>query len=251
MSSIEWTGKTWVPTVGCTKISRGCDNCYAQTMHNRLTSMGLEKYADGFGVVKPWPQNLNDPLKWKKPRRVFVNSMSDVFHKNIDLGYIQQIFDVMHRCPHHTFQVLTKRSRRLARVAHEIEWPENVWMGVSVEDADTMDRIDHLRSVPAHVRFLSLEPLLGPLPGLNLDGMDWVIAGGESGRGARPMEIGWVRDIRDRCLEEEVAFFFKQWGNYDEHGVRHRSKSGAGRLFDGREWNEYPDVVRLNVEEVA
>lgn len=240
-SSIEWTEATWNPTTGCDRISRGCDHCYALTLAKRLKAMGQARYQNdgdprtsgpGFGITLH-EEALNLPFTWKKPRTVFVNSMSDLFHARVPLDYVRQVFDVMERTPQHTYQILTKRARRLRRVADDLQWPPNVWIGVSVEDREVLDRIDELRQVPAAVRFLSCEPLLAPLNGLDLRGIDWVIAGGESGKGARQMDPEWVRDLRDQCISAGVAFFFKQWG-----GIRPKS---GGRLLDGRTWDQMPD----------
>lgn len=230
-SSIEWTEATWNPITGCTKISPGCKHCYAERMAMRLQAMGQPNYRNGF-VLTLQPQMLELPLKWKKPQTIFVNSMSDLFHKNVSVEYIQRVFDVMRRAHWHRFQVLTKRAERLAALDAEIDWPTNAWMGVSVENADYIDRIDALRSTHSCVKFLSIEPLLGPLPGLNLRGIDWVIVGGESGAHARPVDPQWVTDLRDQCRAANVAFFFKQWGG--------KNKKKAGRLLDGRTWNEMP-----------
>lgn len=230
-SAIEWTETTWNPLTGCTKISPGCKHCYAERMSLRLQAMGQANYANGFKLTLH-EHMLEMPLRWKKPRVVFVNSMSDLFHKDSPEEFILRVFDVMRRASWHVFQVLTKRSERLLKLSPKIDWPDNVWMGVSVEQADYAFRIDHLRQTGAKVRFLSLEPLLGPLTALNLDGIHWVIAGGESGPGARPMEEAWVTDIRDQCLEADVSFFFKQWG-----GV---VKSRNGRSLEGRTWDQMP-----------
>lgn len=230
-SSIEWTEATWNPVTGCTKVSPGCKHCYAERMAKRLQAMGQPRYSDGFRLALQ--EDLVElPLRWKKPRLIFVNSMSDLFHEDVPASYIRQVFDVMGRADQHQFQVLTKRADRLAELAPTLPWPSNVWMGVSVETEAYRWRVDHLRSVPATVRFLSLEPLLGPLPGLSLDTIDWVIVGGESGPGARPMEAGWVRDIRERCQQAGVPFFFKQWGGW--------SKKRNGRELDGTTWDEMP-----------
>lgn len=243
-SAIEWTEATWNPTTGCDRVSAGCDNCYALTLARRLKAMGNPKYQNdgdqrtsgpGFGVTTH-PDALNIPYSWKRPRVVFVNSMSDLFHARVPLGFIKQVFDVMQVTPHHTYQVLTKRARRLERIADKLDWPSNVWMGVSVESADQYDRIRDLAEVPAAVRFLSCEPLLGPLPDLPLDGIDWVIAGGESGFSARPVDPEWIREIRDQCVAARTPFFFKQWG-----GIR--AKAG-GRELDGLTWDEMPDTSR-------
>ena len=231
-SRIEWTESTWNPVTGCTKISPGCANCYAERMAKRLHAMGQANYVNGFDVTMH-PHVLDKPLKWKKPQTVFVNSMSDLFHEDVPLDFIQQVFDVMRRADWHLFQILTKRSGRLADLALLIDWPENVWMGVTVESADYAGRIDDLRRVHAATRFLSLEPLLGPLPNLNLDGIDWVIVGAESGPGARPMAEAWATDLRDQCLQARVPFFFKQWGG--------KNKKKAGRMLDGQTWDQMPD----------
>jgi protein gp37 len=230
-SAIEWTKFSWNPVTGCTKVSPGCKHCYAETMARRLKAMGQPNYADGF-EVRIHEHMLDRPLQWRTPQMIFVNSMSDLFHEQVPLDYVHRVFDVMVKAHWHTFQVLTKRAERLEAVADELPWPANVWMGVSVENADYQHRVDHLRRTGAAVKFLSLEPLLGPLPDLNLDGIDWVIVGGESGRRARPMSEGWVLDIRDQCQRAGVAFFFKQWGG--------TNKKKAGRLLEGRTWDEMP-----------
>jgi protein gp37 len=239
-SSIEWTEATWNPTTGCDRVSPGCDNCYALTLSRRLKAMGNPKYqADGdprtsgpgFGVATH-PDAINITHSWKRPRVVFVNSMSDLFHARVPVAFIREVFEVMEETPHHTYQVLTKRARRLTRIAHTLPWPTNVWMGVSVESSSQYNRITDLAKVPAAVRFLSCEPLLGPLPDLPLHGIDWVIAGGESGPGARPVSPEWIRDVRDQCVAARTPFFFKQWG-----GIR--AKSG-GRELDGLTWDEMP-----------
>ena len=233
-SHIEWTDATWNPVTGCTKISPGCKHCYAERLAKRLQAMGQKNYRNGFAVTLQ-PQMLKMPLRWRSPKRIFVNSMSDLFHEDVPVDYIQEVFAVMQRADWHQYQVLTKRSERLLELNPRIEWVSQIWMGVSVENADYVHRIDHLRATTAHVKFLSLEPLLGPLRKLNLCGIDWVIAGGESGPGARPVDPKWVADIRDQCLDAGVAFFFKQWG-----GV-HKSK--AGRDLEGRTWDEMPDIL--------
>ena len=230
-SKIEWTETTWNPVSGCSKISAGCLNCYAERMAHRLKAMGNPNYRNGFDVTLH-PHLIDAPLKWRNPRLVFVNSMSDLFHEEVPLDFIQVVFSTMKSAHWHTFQVLTKRSERLLQLAPELNWPANVWMGVSVEDADVVDRIDHLRLVDTAVRFLSLEPLIGPLPDLDLRGIHWAIVGGESGPGARPMESDWVVDLRDQCRAADVAFFFKQWG-----GV---FKKRNGRALQGRTWDELP-----------
>lgn len=232
-TAIEWAESTWNPVTGCTKISQGCKLCYAERMSERLQAMGQRNYRNGFRLTLQ-PHMLELPLKWKRPQRIFVNSMSDLFHKDVPLSYIQQVFDVMRRAHWHRFQVLTKRADRLAELDPFLEWPANVWMGVSVENSDHVDRIDHLRSTRARVKFLSVEPLLGPLPDLNLRGIDWVIVGGESGPGARPVREEWILEIRDQCRQANVAFFFKQWGG--------QNKKKAGRLLEGRTWDEIPEA---------
>lgn len=230
-SAIEWTESTWNPLTGCNKISPGCKHCYAATMAKRLQAMGQQNYRNGFELTLQ-EHMLEVPLKWRKPQTIFVNSMSDLFHKEVPLEYIKRVFDVMNRADWHRYQVLTKRAERLEEVAKVLEWGAHIWMGVSVENNDYAYRIDHLLRTPAKVKFLSCEPLLGPLPGMNLAGIDWVIVGGESGIGARPMDAAWVTDIRDQCLHADVPFFFKQWG-----GV---NKKKTGRLLDGRHWDEMP-----------
>ncbi len=239
-SAIEWTQATWNPTTGCDRVSAGCDNCYAMSLARRLKAMGQPRYqrdgdprtsGPGFGV-SCHPEALSLPRTWKRPRLVFVNSMSDLFHAQVPLTFVQQVFDVMAVTPQHTYQVLTKRARRLRRVADELVWPGNVWMGVSVEDPSVLARVDELRAVPAAVRFLSCEPLLGPLSGIDLAGVDWVIAGGESGHNARPMDPAWVLELRDRCQATGVPFFFKQWGG--------RTPKAGGRELEGRTWDAMP-----------
>lgn len=230
-SSIEWTEATWNPVTGCSKISPGCRHCYAERMAKRLKAMGATRYADGFSL-RTHDDLLELPLKWRRPRLIFVNSMSDLFHKDVPLDFIQRAFDVMGRARQHTFQVLTKRADRVAEFAAALPWPDNVWMGVSVESSAYTSRVLELVKVPAATRFLSVEPLLGPIPELPLAGIHWVIVGGESGPGARAMPAEWVTDIRDQCQRAKVAFFFKQWG-----GV---NKKATGRTLDGRTWDELP-----------
>jgi protein gp37 len=295
-SAIEWTDTTWNPTTGCDRISAGCDNCYALTMAKRLKAMGSAKYqtdgdprtsGPGFGLAIH-PDSLNDPFTWSKPRKVFVNSMSDLFHARVPLDFVRQVFEVMAATPQHTYQVLTKRASRLPKVADKLDWPPNVWMGTSVESANELDRVDGLRAAPAAVRFLSCEPLIGPLGDVDLTGIGWVIAGGESGPGARPMHPDWARQIRNRCEAESVPFFFKQWGawapwlshpegeegpgdtfvnldgdtghvwfnedlgyptnctrNWGETSfiMSRVGKKQAGRVLDGRTWDEFPEPV--------
>lgn len=230
-SRIEWTESTWNPVTGCTKISAGCAHCYAERMAKRLLAMGQPNYRNGFEVTCH-PQALEMPLRWKKSKMIFVNSMSDLFHKKVPIRFIEEIFFTMNEARWHTFQILTKRADRLVQLSSRFKWTPNIWMGVTVENADHVDRIDCLREIPAAVRFLSLEPLLGPLTELNLTNIDWVIVGGESGPGARPMDPAWALDLRDQCLTAGVSFFFKQWG-----GVR---KKKAGRLLEKRTWDQMP-----------
>lgn len=230
-SSIEWTNSTWNPVTGCTKISPGCKNCYAERMASRLKEMGVAKYSQGF-LPTLHPDSLNIPLSWKKPQIIFVNSMSDLFLKEIPDEFIKNTFHVMNKAHWHTFQILTKRSERLADLSHGLNWTENIWMGVSVETRDYLYRIDDLRKTEAHIKFLSIEPLLGPIPDLDLKDIDWVIVGGESGYGARPMKEEWVLEILEQCQNANVPFFFKQWG-----GVQ---KKKAGRSLLGRTWDEMP-----------
>ncbi len=236
-SSIEWTESTWNPLTGCTKVSDGCKHCYAERMARRLKAMGQANYANGFKLTMH-PHVLEKPLLWKSPQMIFVNSMSDLFHPEVPASYIMQVFDTMRRAHWHTFQVLTKRAKRLPKLDPRIDWPPNVWIGVSVENEEVQWRIDCLRETHARTKFLSLEPLLGPLPNLNLEGIDWVIVGGESGPKARPMDQSWVSDIRDQCVAASVPFFFKQWG-----GVQ---KKRNGRLLDGRTWDELPKSCRIH-----
>jgi protein gp37 len=238
-STIEWTEATWNPLTGCAKISPGCKHCYAERMAIRLKAMGQANYANGFKLTLQ-EQALELPLQWRKPRTVFVNSMSDLFHKDVPTSFIHRVFDVMRKAYWHQFQVLTKRADRLELLSKELTWAANIWMGVSVENQDYTFRIDHLRQSTAHIKFLSLEPLLGPLSNLNLRGIDWVIVGGESGPGARPMKPEWVRDIRNQCHRAKVAFFFKQWG-----GV-HKSKTG--RELDNRTWDDLPLAKLKRIE---
>lgn len=230
-SKIEWTESTWNPLTGCTKISPGCKHCYAERMARRLKAMGQEKYKNGFRLTIH-ESVLEDPLHWKKPQMIFVNSMSDLFHEDVPVEFIQRAFEVMRQAHWHTFQVLTKRSERLLELDHQIEWPENVWMGVSVETQDYVYRIDHLRQTHARIKFLSIEPLLGPIPDLKLENIHWAIVGGESGPGARPLDRAWVTEIRDQCQRAKNPFFFKQWG-----GV---NKKKTGRILEGRTWDEIP-----------
>ncbi len=240
---IEWTESTWNPVTGCSKVSAGCKNCYAERMANRLRAMGSPRYADGF-AVSLHHDLIGAPKLWKAPRVIFVNSMSDLFHEDVPLDFIQQVFETMKLCPQHTFQILTKRSKRLVSLAPRLEWSPNVWMGVSVEDSRVVHRIQDLQRVPSAVRFLSLEPLIGPVGEMPLKGIDWAIVGGESGPRSRPIKIEWVREIYRQCRKEGTAFFFKQWG-----GVR---KDLTGRELGGKTYNEMPtpknpDVRRLEL----
>jgi len=239
-SAIEWTDATWNPTTGCDRVSSGCDNCYALTLAARLKGMGQAKYQNdgdprtsgpGFGLTVH-DDALDVPRMWRQPRFVFVNSMSDLFHAKVPLSFIRSVFDVMHETPRHTYQVLTKRPLRAARLANQLEWPPNLWFGTSVESADVLDRVYHLRDVPTAVRILSCEPLLGPLTGLRLDGIHWVIVGGESGFGFRPVRLECVTEIRDVCGKSRTPLFFKQWGG--------RTAKSGGRELDGRLWDEMP-----------
>ena len=230
-SRIEWTESTWNPLTGCTKISPGCKHCYAERMAKRLKAMGQPNYVNGFKMTMH-EHVIEKPLEWKTPQVIFVNSMSDLFHKDVPLEFIQRVFDTMKRAHWHQFQVLTKRSERLKELSPYLEWTDNIWMGVSVENEKYIYRIDDLRKTKAKIKFLSVEPLLGPIPKINLKGMNWVIVGGESGPGARPLEREWVIGVRDQCLKAKVPFFFKQWG-----GVQ---KKKAGRLLDGRTWDQMP-----------
>jgi protein gp37 len=233
-TTIEWTETTWNPVTGCSKISPGCLNCYAERMAKRLQAMGQPNYRDGF-AVRTHEHMLRLPYSWSKPRIVFVNSMGDLFHEEVTIEFIKRVFEVMQETPRHTYQLLTKRADRLSKLAPLLDWPDNVWMGVTVEDNERLGRVQKLRTVPATVRFLSIEPLLGPLPDLDLSGIHWAIVGGESGLGARPIDARWVVNIRDCCLESAVPFFFKQWG-----GVR---KKAAGRELENRVWNQMPAVT--------
>jgi protein gp37 len=230
-SAIEWTDATWNPFTGCTQVSPGCDHCYALTFAERFRGVPGHPYEQGFDF-RLWPQRLDLPLLWKKPRRIFVNSMSDLFHKDVPDAFVRSIFDTMLQADWHTYQILTKRPQRLARLGQSLPWPSHIWIGVSVETNDYAWRADYLRQVPAAVRFISAEPLLGPVDQLSLDGLHWVITGGESGAGHRQCDPAWVRDVRDRCVGEGVAYFHKQWGG--------RTPKAGGRILDGRTWDEQP-----------
>ncbi len=235
-SGIEWTESTWNPLTGCNKTSPGCKHCYAERMAKRLQAMGQPNYANGF-KLSMHEAILRKPLEWKTPQVIFVNSMSDLFHEKVPVDFIQKTFDVMRRAYWHQFQVLTKRAKRLAEISPQIDWPENVWMGVSVENQEYISRIDYLRRTGAKIKFLSLEPLLGPIRQIDLATINWVIVGGKSGPGARPVMQDWVTDIRDQCIAAHVPFFFKQWG-----GVQ---KKRAGRELEGRTWDEMPESIGL------
>ncbi len=237
-SPIEWTEATWNPVTGCNKISPGCKNCYAEVLSRRLKAMGQRNYVNGFKLTLQ-PHMLELPLNWKKPQMIFVNSMSDLFHKDVPTEYIQQVFEIMGKAHWHTFQVLTKRADRLAELSDVLNWSENIWMGVSVESRNYVHRIDDLRNTKAQTKFLSLEPLLSPLKNLDLKNIDWVIVGGESGHKARPMKEQWAIDIQRQCEEQDVSFFFKQWGAWGADGKK-RNKKANGRTLLGKEWNEKP-----------
>lgn len=239
---IEWTELTWNPTTGCNKVSQGCKFCYAEVMARRLKAMGLEKYRNGFELTLH-EDALKTPYTWKQPKIVFVNSMSDLFHKDIPLEFIQRVFKVMNDNPQHVFQVLTKRADVLLKYHKELEWSHNIWMGVSVEDSKSLSRINYLRRTRAKVKFLSCEPLIGPLTDLNLKKIDWVIVGGESGRRPRPMKPEWVFEIHNKCIKENVPFFFKQWGG--------TNKKKTGRVLKGRTYSEMPIVKHLLEDEYA
>lgn len=235
-SHIEWTEMTWNPTTGCNKISAGCKYCYAEVMARRLQAMGIDKYVNGFELALH-ENALDIPYSWKVPKIVFVNSMSDLFHKDVPFSFIERVFKVMNDNPQHVFQVLTKRSDILVKYSTKLKWGHNIWMGVSVENEKVMRRIDQLRQTNARVKFLSCEPLIGPLPNMNLEGIDWVIVGGESGRKPRPMNEEWVIDILDQCQQADVKFFFKQWGG--------TNKKKTGRVLRERTWDEMPDTFRM------
>lgn len=237
-STIEWTDATWNPVTGCTKITSGCDNCYAARFAERWRGIPDHPFENGFDLTLR-PERLAQPLDWRRPRMIFVNSMSDLFHKEVPWTFVDRVFDTMEKADWHVFQILTKRSslmRDYLKARYAQSAPEHIWLGVSVEDAKAKSRIEHLRQAPAGVRFLSIEPLLGPVGSMELEGIHWVIAGGESGPKARPMQIEWAREVRDQCTTQNVAFFFKQWGGF-------RPKSG-GRHLDGREWSEWPSQLQ-------
>jgi len=230
-SSIEWTESTWNPITGCTKISDGCKNCYAERMAKRLKAMGQTNYQYGFKLTLH-PHVMNLPLSWKNPQMVFVNSMSDLFHEEVPLDFIRQVFEIMRQAYWHQFQILTKRAERMFKLSNELDWPENVWMGVSVESQKYVDRIEMLRNTGAHIKFISFEPLIDEIEEFTLENIDWVIVGGESGPGARPIKKIWAQKIRDYCIQNRTPFFFKQWGGFN--------KKKSGRLLDGKLWQEMP-----------
>ncbi len=235
-SKIEWTEVTWNPTTGCNKVSDGCKNCYAEIFAQRLQAMGSRKYRNGFEFTIH-PDVIEEPKKWKKPKTIFVNSMSDLFHKDISLDILKKVFKTMNETPQHTYQVLTKRAERLEELASEFHWSDNIWMGVTVENEKVIGRIKHLKKTPAKIKFLSLEPLLGPLPKLNLKSIDWVIVGGESGRKARKVEEEWILDIKEQCEKAKVQFFFKQWGGMN--------KKANGRELQGKTYNGMPQMKKV------
>jgi len=230
-SKIEWTESSWNPVTGCTKISTGCKNCYAERMAHRLKAAGQNRYRNGFKLTLQ-KDLVGLPLRWKKPREIFVGSMTDLFHKDVPLEYLKQIFETMSKANWHIFQILTKRADRLAELAEHLPWPENVWMGVTVESSKEVDRISKLQQIPAAVKFLSMEPLLGPIQQFPCDGIDWIIVGGESGPRSRPIEKRWIIEIRNQCLKNDISFFFKQWGG--------TNKKKTGRQLEGKFWEEYP-----------
>jgi len=236
-SSIEWTETTWNPVTGCDKVSKGCKFCYAEVMAKRLKAMGNVRYQNGFGLTLH-RDKIIEPLKWKKPRIVFVNSMSDLFHKDVPLEFIQKVFKTMNETPQHTYQVLTKRSERLEEISKDLTWSDNIWMGVSIEDKEVVHRMDGLKNCGASTKFISAEPLLGKLENLDLSGIDWLIAGGESGFKSRPIEKSWVVDIKEQCEIQNVAFFFKQWGG--------KNKKKAGNLLDGKKYQAFPNNLKFD-----
>ncbi len=239
-SAIEWTDATWNPVTGCTQVSAGCDHCYALTFAERFRGVPGHPYEQGFDL-RLWPDRLALPLQWKKPKRIFVNSMSDLFHAGVPEAFIRNVFETMVQADQHIYQILTKRPQRLAKLANKLPWPDHIWMGVSVESNEVVWRAEYLRRVPAAIRFVSAEPLIGPIDRLDLAGIDWVITGGESGNGHRPCDPAWVRETRDRCLATKVAFFHKQWGG--------RTSKSRGRELDGRTWDEMPIVGQRSLAE--
>ena len=252
-SNIEWTQMTWNPTTGCDKVSAGCKFCYAEVMSRRLKAMGQEKYKNGFKITVH-PESLLTPYDWKKPKTVFVNSMSDLFHKDIPLSFIKKVFKVMNETPQHTYQVLTKRPELVLKYNHQLNWSPNIWMGTSLEDERVVNRIDYLRDTEAHVKFLSLEPLIGPLNNLNLENIHWAIVGGESGHGARPMKYEWVWNIKKQCKDADVLFFFKQWGrpefNVDPDDptidAEHPQHAKGGCQLKGKVYRQMPTSIPIH-----
>ena len=240
-SKIEWTEQTWNPSVGCDKVSAGCQNCYAETMARRLKAMGTKGYENGFEFTA-MPERLEQPFNVKRPTKFFVNSMSDLFHENMPFAYLDAIFDVIERTPRHTYQILTKREERMAEYFEDKILPKNVWLGVTVENSKTKHRIDYLRNIKASIRFVSIEPLLDNVGELNLENIHWVIVGGESGVSARPMKTEWALNIQKQCEKQEVAFFFKQWGTWGADGIK-RNKKDNGRILNGEIYNEYPELI--------
>lgn len=236
-TSIEWTETTWNPVTGCDKVSKGCKFCYAEVMAKRLKAMGNVRYQNGFGLTLHWDK-ITEPLKWKKPKIVFVNSMSDLFHKDVSLEFIQKVFKTMNETPQHTYQVLTKRSERLEEISEDLTWSDNIWMGVSIEDKEVVHRMDGLKNCGASTKFISAEPLLEKLENLDLSGIDWLIAGGESGFKSRPIEKSWVIDLKEQCETQNVAFFFKQWGG--------KNKKKAGNLLDGKKYQAFPNNLKFD-----
>lgn len=240
-TKIEWTEKVWNPSIGCDKVSSGCKYCYAESFARRLKAMGMEDYKDGF-VFKVLPARLTEPMKIKKPTKFFVNSMSDLFHEQMPDEYLDMVFDVIRNTPRHIYQILTKRDKRMAEYFTKVQVPANVWLGVSVESGAFVSRIDSLRKISAKIRFISFEPLIGPVGELDLAGIDWAIVGGESGINARRIKSEWVEEIFAQCRENNVAFFFKQWGTWGADEVK-RNKKKNGREFNGKEWDEYPKAL--------
>lgn len=243
-TKIEWTEKVWNPSIGCNKVSAGCKFCYAESFSRRLQAMGMKDYSKGF-EFKMLPHRLEEPLYIKKSTRFFVNSMSDLFHEEMPYEYLDKVFEIINHTPRHTYQILTKREKIMTKYFEKRTVPENVWLGVTVENEMNKYRIDHLRNVNARIRFLSIEPLIGDVGKLNLDGIHWVIVGGESGVKARPMNPEWVKNIQSQCKAQKVSFFFKQWGTWGADGIK-RNKKANGRLFLGREWNENPIILRID-----
>lgn len=248
-TKIEWTEKVWNPSIGCDKVSAGCKFCYADTFATRLNAMGIKEYKDGF-VFKIVPHRLEEPLKIKKPTKFFVNSMSDLFHEKMPFEYLDMVFDVVKKTPHHIYQILTKRDKIMLEYFEQRDPPENVWLGVSVENATFKKRIESLKKVESKIRFISFEPLIGSVGTLDLQGIHWAIIGGESGRNARPIKKDWVEEIFKQCKQQRVAFFFKQWGTWGADEIK-RNKKANGRSFRGRHWNEYPQQLNKKDKQIA